>query len=205
VTKSVDGRTVKGQRIRAQVRERILNAYVDLMREGLPAPTARQTAVRAGLSVRVIYKHFPDLSLLRSAAIGSIEALSTTFFGDHPVRSLGPEEALRDFIRKQTKMFETIAPFRRATAMIENRDPMVATVMTRVRAAAVREIATALGTALDPLSSTERRELLIALHTVCAWPSWETLRTHHRLSVPAARRILERIALRVLRDKIPGN
>jgi TetR/AcrR family transcriptional regulator, regulator of autoinduction and epiphytic fitness len=200
--KSVDGRTTKGLRIRAQVKDRILTAYVDLLREGVAMPTARQTAVRAGLSVRVIFKHFADLSLLRSAAIGGIEALSKTFYRKLPAQGLAPDAALREFIRQQTNLFETVAPVRRAAASVENIDPVVATVMTRVRATAVQELAIALRPALQLLAPKQRQELLVALHTVCAWPSWETLRSHHRLSVTAARRILERIALSVLHDTI---
>lgn len=37
----IDGRTIKGLRIREQVRERILIAYIALIRSGVPSPTAR--------------------------------------------------------------------------------------------------------------------------------------------------------------------
>jgi hypothetical protein len=54
MTKKIDGRTAKGLRIKQQVEQGILTAYIDLIREGIPTPTARETARRAHLSVRVI-------------------------------------------------------------------------------------------------------------------------------------------------------
>ncbi len=78
--KRVDGRTIKGLRIRQQVRERILAAYVDLIRAGVPMPTAREIAERAGLSLRVIFKHFPDLRALRLASFNRMQERSSRFF-----------------------------------------------------------------------------------------------------------------------------
>jgi AcrR family transcriptional regulator len=197
--KSVDGRTAKGLRIRAEVKERIIAAYMGLMRDGVPTPTARQIALRAKLSVRVIFKHFADLTLLRSQAIGRLPILSRTFFAKPARRSMPPEEGLRDFVERQTRMFEEIAPFRRSASMIEYTDPYVAVVMRKVRNAAAKDIQAATGPALRRLPANERRELLVALHALCAWPSWELLRSHHGLSAAAARRVLTDAALDILR------
>jgi hypothetical protein len=70
--------------------------------------------------------------------------------------------------------------------------------MRRARNAAVRDLAKTLGPALAPFYRGERRELLTALHVVCSWPSWETLRAHHRLSPRRARAIITRVAMAVL-------
>jgi hypothetical protein len=50
-----------------------------LIRDGITTPTARETARRAHLSVRVIFKHFVTLSELRLAAISRIEVQSRGF------------------------------------------------------------------------------------------------------------------------------
>ena len=51
--KRIDGPTAKGLRVSQLARENILATYVDLMRSGVPVPTARETAERAGLSLKV--------------------------------------------------------------------------------------------------------------------------------------------------------
>jgi AcrR family transcriptional regulator len=202
MTKKIDGRTAKGLRIKQQVEQNILTAYIDLIRAGIPTPTARETARRARLSLRVIFKHFRTLSELRFAAISRIEAQSRRFYAE-PIRDDEPvERRLEQFIHRQARMLEIITPFRRAALIVESIDPLVAAAMIRVRHAAVHEIERALGPTPKLLSPSERRRLVTNLHVVCAWPSWETLRAHHELSLLQARRLVTRMALSILRDGV---
>jgi hypothetical protein len=166
----------------------------------VPTPTAKEIANRAELSVRVIFKHFTDLTVLRQTAIERIPALSRTFFSPGPRPNVSAEEGLQNFVDRQTSMYEVIAPFRRAAAMVEYNDQFVAAVMRQVRDAAVEDIAAAIGPDLRRLPMTKRRELLMILHTSCAWPSWEALRSHHGLSTTVARRVMSRAAIAILRD-----
>ena len=94
MTKKIDGRTAKGLRIKQQVEHDILTAYIDLIRTGIPTPTARETAQRARLSLRVIFKHFRTLSELRFAAISRIETQSRRFYAQ-PIRYDEPAERRR--------------------------------------------------------------------------------------------------------------
>lgn len=198
--KRIDGRTVKGLRIREQVRERILTAYIDLIRGGVPSPTAREAAKRAGLSLRVIFKHFSDLRALRLAAFNRIQAQSAKFFFEKIPQRASAAERLELFVEKHTRRLEYVTPIRRTAAMVERVDPDVAEAMRGARNAALRDLAKTLGPALVPFSRGEKRELLTALHMVCSWPSWETLRAHYRLHPGRARAIITRIALAVLAD-----
>lgn len=198
--RSVDGRTAKGLRIRAEMRERILAAYMSLMHDGVATPTAREIAKRAKLSVRVIFKHFTDLTMLRQTVIERIPAISQTFFSQGPRANVSADEGLRNFIEHQTAMFEVIAPFRRAASMVEYNDPFVSAIMRQVRDAAVKDLANAIGPELKRLPLGQRRELLTILHVLCSWPSWEALRSHHGLMPPVARRIMLRGASAILHD-----
>ena len=198
--KRIDGRTVKGLRIRQHVREQILTAYIELIREGVPSPTARETAKRAGLSLRVIFKHFSDLRALRLASFNRIQAQSREFSSEAiPVRASAAQR-LEVFVQRHVRMLEFVTPIQRTAAMVEQIDPDVAEAMREARKAAVRDLARFLGPTLAPLSRGDRRALLTALHVVCSWPSWETLRAHYRLPPGRARAIITRIALAVLAD-----
>jgi AcrR family transcriptional regulator len=202
MTKKIDGRTAKGLRIKQQVEQGILSAYIDLIREGIPTPTARDTARRAHLSVRVIFKHFATLSELRFAAISRIEVQSRAFYAEQVRYNEPVERRLEQFIHRQTRMFEIITPFRRAALMVESIDPLVASAMKRARHAAVHEIERTLGPALKLLSPSQGRWLVANLHVVCAWPSWETLRAHHGVSPLQTRRLMTQMALSILRDAL---
>jgi len=199
-----DGRTEKGLRIQERIRDRIIKAYIDLIRRGNPSPTARQTARRARLSARVIFKRFEDMPRLRRAALPRIYFDLSKLFAHRPNYNLPVEKRLEAFVRQQMRLLEQAAPFRRAADLTEATDPIVAGLMKQVRIGAVKDIERALGPALDPLSSRQRRDLLSALHTVCAWPSWQTLRMHHELSHEGAKKIMARTAVAVLRDSLAG-
>lgn len=81
--KRIDGRTAKGARIRRQVRESLLASYIDLIRRGIPVPTAApEIAERARLSLRAIFNHSPDLRVLRLASFNRMKAQSSRFFSE---------------------------------------------------------------------------------------------------------------------------
>ena len=196
--KHIDGRTVKGLRIKQQGRESILAAYGDLLRSGVPAPTVRQTADRAGLSLRAIFNHFPDLRALRLASFHRMQALSNEFFSEELPPGGSLAERFRQFVKKQTQRLEFVTPLHRTAAMVESVDPDVARAMQEARAAAARELARALGPALRSFSEGERRALLMKLHLVCCWESWDFLRKHYQLSPRRACAIMTDVALAVL-------
>jgi TetR/AcrR family transcriptional regulator, regulator of autoinduction and epiphytic fitness len=196
--KRIDGRTLKGQRIRQEIRERILTAYIELISSGVPSPTARATAARAGLSLRVIFKHFPDLRALRLASLDRLQAQSRELSSRTLPARASAAKRLERFVQAHTRRLEYVTPIRRTAAMVESVDPDVAARMREVRSGAARDLAESLGDSLNSLSRGERRALIMALHMVCSWPSWETLRSHYQLSPRRARAIMTRVALAVL-------
>ena len=55
-----DGRVLRG----ARTRSGIVQALLDLLNDGVLAPTAAQIADRAGVSVRSVFQHFADMEAL---------------------------------------------------------------------------------------------------------------------------------------------
>ncbi len=198
VKKPMDGRTAKGLRIRQQVRESILAAYDELIREGIPVPTARETAERAGLSLRVIFNHFPDLRALRLAAFQRMQAASDQFFPPQIPENASAAERLRIFVQTHTRRLEFVTPLHRTAAMVERIDPDVAAATKMARNTARRELEQTLGPALKAFPRGEKRSLLTTLHMVCVWSTWELLRTHYRLSPARACAIVTSAALAIL-------
>ena len=157
----------------------------------------------------MIFKHFSDLRALRLAAFNRIQAQSAKFFFEEIPQRASAAERLELFVQKHTRRLEYVTPIHRTAAMVERVDPDVAEAMRGARNAALRDLAKTLGPALVPFSRGEKRELLTALHMVCSWPSWETLRAHYRLSPGRARAIITGVAMAILaqaqrRAKAPG-
>jgi AcrR family transcriptional regulator len=198
VKKREDGRTAKGLRVKQLVRESILVAYGELIREGAPVPTARETAQRAGLSLRVIFNHFPDLRALRLASFQRMQAESSEFFSRTIPDRGSAAERLKRFVQMHTRRLEYVTPIHRATAGLESVDRDVAEALRNARNAAQRDLEQVLGPALKSFSRGEKRSLLVALHMVCSWNAWEFLRTHYRLPPARACAIMTNVALAVL-------
>lgn len=115
---------------------------------------------------------------------------------------LSADQRLRPFIERQTTILEEVAPLRRVALAVEHADPLVAGVMKCVRANTVKEIERTVHPALGGLAAREKRNLLLALHMICAWSSWGTLRSHHGLGRAAARALMSRAALAILNSAL---
>jgi AcrR family transcriptional regulator len=198
--KLIDGRTVKGERIREQFREQILAAYIDLISAGVTAPTALEIAERGHLSPRVIFKHFADLHALRLAAFARIQQRSDEFFARDIPHSGSAEERLKLFLDKHTRRLEFLMPIRRTAAMLESVDADAARALRQARTGALLELQAYLGPSLKAFPPAERRELLTRLHMVCSWESLDFLRKHYRLSPSRARALISGVALALLAD-----
>ena len=196
--KPIDGRTVKGERLRKQAREAILMAYIDLIRGGIAAPTARETAEKAEMSLRAIFNYFPDLRALRLAAFNRIQDQSNKFFVDKNPDQGSAAQRLERFLDIHTQRLEFVTPFHRTAAMVESIDPDVARAMRRARAQAARELEDAFGSTLKSFSPSNKRDLIVKLHTFCSWPCWELLRSHYHLPARRARSLLTEVALTTL-------
>lgn len=196
--KRIDGRTAKGLRIRQQVRESILSAYMELIRSGVPAPTTSEIAKRAGLSLRVIFKHFSDLRALRLESFNRMQALSSEFFSAPLPEHGSAAERLEQFLERQSRRLEYVTPLHRTAAMVESVDPDVARAMRGAREAALRDLEKTLGPTLKQFTRGEKRLLLTKLHMVCSWDSWAFLRGHYRLSTGRARALVTSVALTIL-------
>ena len=198
--KPVDGRTAKGVRIREQFREQILGAYIDLIRSGIPAPTAAEIARRGRLSLRVIFKHFSDLRTLRLTAFSQIQQHSGQFFPRDIPQTGSARERLKLFVDRHSRWLEYLTPLRRTAAMVQSVDADVARAVRIGRAAALLGLRKYLEPTLKAFSAAERRELLTRLHMVCSWEALEFLHSHYRLSSARARALISDVALGVLTD-----
>jgi AcrR family transcriptional regulator len=84
----VDGRRLRSERTRLA----IIEAYLDLLREGPRMPTAARIARQVGCSVRSIFERFSDLNAFSLAtadyaiAQGQAEAVARSVDGDRPAR-----------------------------------------------------------------------------------------------------------------------
>jgi AcrR family transcriptional regulator len=171
---------------RAQrARDAIADALLALIREGDLRATAPRIAARAGVALRTVFHHFPDLEALHRHA-GARQAAQIE-------RLLAPIDAslplpgrLDAFVRQRARLYEFIAPVRRAALLHEPGSPAVARSLAEVRA---RKRADALRVFARELAGRPP-EVAAALAATASYAFWEALRGPQALSLARARAAL---------------
>ena len=107
----VDGRVAR----RDRNRNAVLDAVLDMFGEDLLWPSIELASERSGLSLRSVYRYFPDPAALIEAAIRrNVE--KNREYGLLPSIGRGPlGKRIDDFITMRVRLFERIAPVYRAT------------------------------------------------------------------------------------------
>jgi AcrR family transcriptional regulator len=193
-TEKLDGRRLRSE----QSRENIVDAMLDLLREGHPRPGAQEIAARAGVSLRSVFRHFEDLDGLYTEVSDRQKARIGHLFELPPLA--GPLRArIEALIEQRARLYEEIAPMRRAALRLA---PFHEPIRVRLAEAGDflrRHLPEAFAREMDDLTPAERREVLEALEASTSWAFWETLRGDQRLTVERAKRVVARVLLALLR------
>ncbi|HJV41771.1 MAG TPA: TetR/AcrR family transcriptional regulator [Caulobacter sp.] len=175
-----DGRRRRGQ----DSRDRIVQAMLDLVREGHVSPSAELVAARADVGLRTVFRHFKDLeSLFRemSAVIeGELLALADT-----PFKGATWRERVLELVERRGWAYERIGPFKRASEAHRHQSPALAL-----------DNAKLVGVGRDIL----RRELPVevardpvrfeAIDLLLSFDAWNRLRRDQELSPSRATEVL---------------
>jgi TetR/AcrR family transcriptional regulator of autoinduction and epiphytic fitness len=188
----VDGRTARSERTRTA----IVDAHLQLIREGDLRPTADRIAKQAGISLRALWSHFADMEALFAASGQRILEVR-----DDSHRPISPKLPLGDrieaYCRQRARLLEQIAPTAKAAAI---KEPFSDT-LQRYRRLHVERVRDELSV-LFAAEIDGNDELLNALTAVSMWPTWATWREAMNLSVNAARATLARTINSLL--AVPG-
>jgi AcrR family transcriptional regulator len=183
-----DGRSAR----RAGTRAAVVDALLALLESGELRPTAPRIAARAGISLRSVFQHFPDMeALFAAAADRQIERLRPRLESIDPARPL--RERIGAFVAQRTQLLEAVAPVRRAALLMEPFSAEIAKRLRWARSESRAEIERTFAPELRRRRPGERREVLDALDVTTGFNAWEPLRRHQGLSVEQARRVMARV------------
>jgi AcrR family transcriptional regulator len=186
---SRDGRSRRGEQNRAQ----IVEAIVSLIRAGEQAPTAEQIALHAGVGTRTLFRHFADMEGLYSA-VGQRVGREVLPMFESACFEGGTRARARALLVCRSRIFETIAPFRRRQTPQEARSSSISAGTALFEERLRRQLEEALGPELAACD-VDRREALDAL---LSWESWNRLRTTRRLGGKRVVQLLEEATLALL-------
>lgn len=145
---------------------------LDLIREGDLRPTAAAVADRAGVSLRLVFHHFKDMETLMQHALG-LQAQRIAPLIAVPIAPRAPLQArLKLFAARRAALYEEITPVRRAARLLEDRSPIVAEGLTRMRAVMRDQLAFLFRDELARVPAPVGE----AAQALTSWLGWETLR-----------------------------
>jgi len=118
---SADGRRRRGQ----DSRDRIVQAMLDLVREGDVSPSAELVAARADVGLRTVFRHFKDLESLYREMSAVIEG-ELLALADTPFKGATWRERVLELVERRGWAYERIAPFKRASEAHLHQSPALA-------------------------------------------------------------------------------
>lgn len=181
---AVDGRIRRGE----ENRRRIRDAFIDLIRSGVPSPTAEMVAENAGVGLRSVFRHFEDMETLYREIADAIEAEVEPIWAV-PFTEASWQARLGEMIERRAKVFERITPFRLASLVHRTESDFIRRRHERF-ALEQRQLLIA----VLPASVLGDSATIDALDLIFSVDTWLRLRREQKLSVTAAKAVIAKMA-----------
>jgi len=182
----VDGRSLR----RRNSFERAVDALLDLIERGNPAPTAQQIADHAAMSVRTVFRLTADLESLHAAAVQR-QMERTAHLYDMPLPTAGSlRTRIRALLAHRVRVLETIAPVRRVAARLAGESPRIAEGLELQHLLLRTQVAEVFEPELSRLPRSRRLDALHAADVAAGWETWDQLRRTVGLPVAESVRVV---------------
>lgn len=179
---TTDGRQARGARSRAS----IVEAMLELIREGDQRPSTLQIAKRAGVTQRTLFNHFNDVPALMSEVAAAQVERVRSLLPPPPDVALPLEERAENFCRGLAALLEETAPVRSAANAFPARLEAVETGINEVRGLMRSATAETFAPELAQMTKVRRAAVLDQLEVLSDPAAWRVRRVFQGHSVAAA-------------------
>ncbi len=194
-----DQRIIEGQRLRRS----LIQATLDLIQTGDTEPSASAIAMIAGLPSRILFRHFPALSDLYTAAFEL--AVSRAFTAERPVDPAAPlASRITLLVSDRAQLFEEWLPLWSFAERVRRLSPAIGTGVARLRAILRQRLAVWFAAELESLDPEARLAGLDSLDRAFGFDSWMNLRERQRLSPMRASRTWRFAAETIVQQALAG-
>jgi AcrR family transcriptional regulator len=186
-----DGRVLRGERNHRL----IVDAIYRLIRAGNASPSVQEVAAAAGVGERTIFRQFKDLETLSQSVSLRVQSEVAQLIAPR-VPTGRWQEDLRAEIEQRARIFEHVAPFRRASGRVRHRVAFLQSqdVKTaKMLRASIEDI-------FRPHLRRNADELMEALDAMLSFEVWERLRDRQRLSAARAVEVLNEAASALMKS-----
>ena len=190
----VDGRSARRERNKIAV----VDAYLDLIREGVARPAVTDVAERSGVSHRSVFRYFSDRDEMARTSIQRQHERVGPLFQQRVDEALPLADRIGELIELRMRLFDTIAPSARLSRALASTQPIIQDELTASRAflrAAVKRLFAA---ELAAMSTEDAADTLAAVDVLTSFEAFDLLRTDRGLSKPRTARVLRSTLIALL-------
>lgn len=181
----VDGRSLRSVRSR----QLVVEAFLDLLNEGVVQPTALEASERSGVSMSSIFRLFDDVEAMHAAAVKTQVDRMAHLIVD--LDDSAPfERRVRSLVESRARLFEAISPVRRMAVRLARTSDPIRSDLELSDEFFRAQIAELFATELAAMRPSRRRDVLDTLDAATCWETWERLRGPQAVSDRRARRIV---------------
>lgn len=173
-----DGRHARRDRNRYAV----VDAYLELVREGDPRPSIAAVAERSGVSHRSVFRYFADKDELARTAIERQQAFasplaSLTVAPDAPL-----DERIDRFVGRRLELFTAIAPVARLSRSLAPTQTVLDDELRASRSFLRGQLRHLFRAELEAMDEPQRAAVLAALDALCSFEAVDLMRRDQGLS-----------------------
>jgi AcrR family transcriptional regulator len=161
----------------------VVDAYLELVREGNPRPSVAEVADRSGVSHRSVFRYFADKDELARTAIErqvafAMPMVPLTVKPDAPL-----DERIEKFVARRLQLWEALGPVARLARAMAAAQPLIDAELTETRTFFRAQVRHLFRPEIDAVPAAERSHLLAALDVMSSFEVSDLLRRDHGLSV----------------------
>ena len=196
---NTDGRRADGRRARRdRNRERVVDAMLELYREGDLRPSVHTVAERSGVSHRSVFRYFDDLGELCRVAIDR-QFVALFDLWVVPDTGIGPlDERVDRLVEQRLALYDAAASVWRVGQTRAPFEPVLERNLQRTAADKVEQMRRHFAAELDGLNPDRAALLAEALAAMCSLDAIELLRHVRALDRPTTAAILSSMLSAVL-------
>ena len=188
VSRIEDGRRRRGD----QSRRQIVEAMLELVRDGNMGPSAAQVAERAGVGLRTVFRHFEEMEVLYREMAEVTQAKVLPII-EKAYTQTAWRDRLMEMAERRIQIHEDIMPLKIAASVLRFRSAFLMDDYTNHLRLERKMLEAVL-----PSGVRKDQTLFRALEMVTSFQAWRRLRQDQALPVAEARRVMLRLLNGVL-------
>lgn len=161
-------------------RQRIVTGFIELIAEGCVSPTAEQVAMRAGIGLRTVFRHFDDMETLYRE-LGTHVSLLIDQVLQVQLKAPDWQGKLAESIQVRASLYEELMPFHIASHTHRHNSPFVEKYMQQLHM-----LECAILQFILPQSLLQDKPRFEALVLALSNDAWVRLRREQKLNSEAA-------------------